>query len=125
MLEDGCRIMAIPIVATLVKYGSLSDLFLNAFLKVSVPRVMDKLVENSDRLVEKLVEKAIENGDKLTENRIAILRLIAGNPYISQSELAESIGISVAAICNNIKTMRNKHLRRVGADKGGFWEIIE
>lgn len=42
--------------------------------------VTEKLAENSDRLVEKLVEKAIENGDKLTKNRIAILRLIAGNP---------------------------------------------
>ena len=82
------------------------------------------MVENSGRLVEKLVEKAIKNGDKLTENRIAILRLTADNPYTSQSELAESIGISVTAICNNIKTMRDKYLRRVGPDKGGFWEII-
>ena len=105
-------------------------------LKISVPRVTEKLVENrdgvteklienTDRLIEKLIEKATGNGDKLTENRIAILRLIAGNPYISQSELADSIGISVTAISNNIKAMRNKYLRRVGPDKGGFWEIIE
>ena len=104
-------------------------------LKVSVPKVteklvenrdgeVEKLVENVDKLIEKLVEKATGNGDKLTENRIAILRLIAGNPYISQSELAESIGISITAIGNNIKAMRNKYLRRVGPDKGGFWEII-
>ena len=83
--------------------------------------VTEKLIENTDRLI----EKATGNGDKLTENRIAILRLIAGNPYISQSELADSIGISVTAISNNIKAMRNKYLRRVGPDKGGFWEIIE
>ena len=105
-------------------------------LKVSVPKVTEKLVENrdgeaeklvenTDKLIEKLVEKATGYGDKLTENRIAILRLIASNPYISQSELAESIGISVTAISNNIKAMRNKYLRRVGPDKGGFWEIIE
>ena len=104
-------------------------------LKVSVSKVteklvenrdgeVEKLVENVDKLIEKLVEKATGNGDKLTENRIAILRLIAGNPYISQSELAESIGISITAIGNNIKAMRNKYLRRVGPDKGGFWEII-
>ena len=91
----------------------------------SVPRVVEKLVENSNRLIEKLIEKAIENGERLTENRIAILRLIAENPYISQSELAESIGISVTAISNNIKAMRNKYLRRIGPDKGGFWEIVE
>ena len=101
-------------------------------LKVSDPRVMEKLVKNrggiTEKLVEnldRLVEKAMENGDKLTENRIAILRLIAGNPYISKSDLAKSIGVSVTAIGNNIKTMRNKYLRRVGADKGGFWEMIE
>ena len=105
-------------------------------LKVSVPRVtekliedsdrlIEKLIENPDRLIEKLIEKATGNGDKLTENRIAILRLIAGNPYISQSELADSIGISVTAISNNIKAMRDKYLRRVGPDRGGFWEIIE
>jgi len=94
-------------------------------LKISVPRVTEKLVENRDGVTEKLIEKATGNGDKLTENRIAILRLIAGNPYISQSELADSIGISVTAISNNIKAMRNKYLRRVGPDKGGFWEIIE
>ena len=105
-------------------------------LKVSVPRVIEKLIENRDgvteklienvdRLIEKLIEKSIENGERFTENRIAILRLIAENPYISKSELAESIGISVTAISNNIKAMRNKYLRRVGPDKGGFWEIIE
>ena len=94
-------------------------------LKVSVPRVTEKLIENTDRLIEKLIEKARRNGDKLTDNRIAILRLISGNPYISQSELAESIGIIVTAISNNIKAMRNKYLRRVGLDKGGFWEIVE
>lgn len=88
-------------------------------------RVTEKLIENVDRLIEKLIEKSIENGERFTENRIAILRLIAENPYISKSELAESIGISVTAISNNIKAMRNKYLRRVGADKGGFWEVIE
>ena len=94
-------------------------------LKVSVPRVTEKLIENVDRLIEKLIEKSIENGERFTENRIAILRLIAENPYISKSELADSISISVTAISNNIKAMRNKYLRRVGADKGSFWEVIE
>ena len=62
-------------------------------LKVSVPRVTEKLIENRDgvteklienvdRLIEKLIEKSIENGERFTENRIAILRLIAENPYI-------------------------------------------
>ncbi len=67
----------------------------------------------------------IKGTEKLTENKIAILRLIAENPYISKSDLAKSIGISVATISSNIETMRNKYLRRVGPDKGGFWDTIE
>lgn len=108
------------------------DFILKAFVakvaeksKENSGEVIGKLTENIDRLIEKLIEKAIENGDKLTENRVAILRLIAGNPYISKSDLAKSIGISVTAISSNIKTMRDKYFRRIGPDKGGFWEIIE
>ena len=47
------------------------------------------------------------------------------NPYISKSDLSKFVGISTAAISNNIEAMRGKYLRRVGPDKGGFWEIIE
>jgi hypothetical protein len=32
----------------------------------------------------------------------------------------DDIGISTAAISNNIEAMRGKYLRRVGPDKGGF-----
>jgi ATP-dependent DNA helicase RecG len=93
-------------------------------LKVSVPKVTEKLIENRDGVTEKLIEKSIENGERLTENRISILSLIAENPYISKSDLAKSIGISITAISGNTKTMRDKYLRRIGPDKGGFWEII-
>lgn len=96
-----------------------------SYLYDKILRVTEKLIENSDRLIEKLIEKSTGNGDKLTENRITILRLIAGKSYIFQLELTESIGVSVIAISNNIKVMRDKNLRRVGSDKGGFWEIIE
>ena len=83
------------------------------------------LTENKEKLIEKLIEKASINGDKLTENKIAILTLMIEDPYISKSDLSKFVGISTAAISNNIEAMRGKYLRRVGPDKGGFWEIIE
>ena len=118
-------------------------------LKVSVPRVIEnkekviengdrvienkeklieneeKLIENSEKLIEKLIEKSTNNGDKLTENRIAILRAITEDPYTTKTELSEIIGISTTAISANIEYMRGKYIRRVGPDKGGFWEIIK
>ena len=97
-------------------------------LKISVPRVTEKVTENEDRVTEKLqkiVEKSQELGEELTDNRIKILRAIIENPYIAKSELVKVVGISYTSIGRNIEVMRNKYLRRVGADKGGFWEVIE
>ena len=116
-------------------------------LKVTVAKVTEKLPENSGKVTEKLpenngklteklpenyqgiidriIKKANSNGEKLKENKIAILRLIAEDPYISKTDITNTLGISYTAVGSNIKAMRGKYLRRVGPDKGGFWEIIK
>lgn len=108
-------------------------------LKITIPKVTEnvtdtklnraeklpeKLTENGQRLIEKLIEKSKERGDRLTENRISILRYVIDDPYISKLDLSKHVGVSVAAISANIEYMRGKYLRRVGPDKGGFWEIL-
>ena len=96
-------------------------------VKVS-DRVTDKQTKVTDKremIVEKAVATALENGDKLTQNRITFLQLMTENPYITKVELASAVGISATSIMRNIEYMRNKYLRRVGPDNGGFWEIIE
>ena len=90
-----------------------------------LPENSNRLTENKERLIEKLIEKVSINGDKLTENKIAILTFMIEDPYISKSDLSKYVGISTAAISNNIESMHGKYLRRIGPDKGGFWEIIE
>ena len=85
----------------------------------------EKMTVNRQELLEKLIERASKNGDKLTENRISILGLMIDNPYISKIELAKAVGISANSVMRNIDYMRGKYLRRVGADKNGFWEIIK
>ncbi|MBR3625715.1 MAG: winged helix-turn-helix transcriptional regulator [Bacteroidaceae bacterium] len=105
-------------------------------LKITVPKVTEKVNVNNGKvsekvnvnrqgLIEKMIERAKMNGDKLTENRITILELMIDNPYVSVIELSKAVGISVNSIMRNIDYMRGKYLRRVGADKNGFWEIIE
>ena len=114
--------------------GSTVPVFLidDFILKVTVAKVIEKLPEKSNRLtenkeglIEKLIEKASINGDKLTENKIAILTFMIEDPYISKSYLSKFVGISTATISNNIESMRGKYLRRVGPNKGGFWDIIK
>ena len=90
-----------------------------------LPESSEKLPENYQGIIDRIIKKANSNGEKLKENKIAILRLIAEDPYISKTDIANTLGISYTAVGSNIKAMRGKYLRRVGPDKGGFWEIIE
>ena len=84
----------------------------------------DGMIENQHMSIEKLIEKSTTLEVKLTDNRIKILELMMDDPYISVVELSKDVGISVNSIMRNIDVMRGKYLRRVGPDKGGFWEII-
>ena len=87
-------------------------------------KVAEKVAENHGKVTEKLKEKAAALGETLTANRIKILELMIEDPYISRADLAKNVGISETSIYRNIEAMRGKYLRRVGPDKGGFWEII-
>ena len=75
--------------------------------------------EDQRRLVEGLVEGLVESQKR-------ILELTKENPRISKSELANKIGISTTAIDKNIETLKAKGLlKRIGPDKGGYWEITQ
>ena len=87
--------------------------------------VAEEVAENHGKVTEKLREKAAALGETLTANRIKILELMIEDPYISRADLANNVGISETSIYRNIEAMRGKYLRRVGPDKGGFWEVIE
>ncbi len=81
-------------------------------------------------LLELLEEKVgsklvVKVGSKLTNNQIKILIAISCNPTITIKELSNLVGISVTAIGNNIRILKDLLiLRRLGSDKKGYWEII-
>lgn len=71
-----------------------------------------------DKTGEKTTQKTIQ---KTTQK---ILDMITGNPGITRKELASSIGISESGIKFHLTNLRKKGiLRRIGPDKGGYWEI--
>jgi ATP-dependent DNA helicase RecG len=78
--------------------------------------------EEESGLVDGLVEKWVEG---LVETQQRIIILIRENPRISKKEMAERIGISTTAIDKNIERLKElKLLKRVGAAKGGHWEVL-
>ena len=63
---------------------------------------------------------------KLAESQIKILLIINEDAEVSKKTLAENIGISTTAIDKNIKKLKSLGiLQRIGADRGGYWEIVK
>ena len=64
-------------------------------------------------------------GEKLSENQKQIIQFLKENKFISIKDLSINVGIAEKNIENNLAKLKEKGLlRRVGADKGGYWEII-
>ena len=57
---------------------------------------------------------------------LLILNAMQQDPKVSAAKIAIQLGVSSRSIEKHIRTMREKGIiRRIGPDKGGFWEIIE
>ncbi len=88
------------------------------------PQVPDKLGKDIAETLEKLGKRAEKLGKRLGKNRIAILKMMYENPFVSTIEMSSHIGISTTAIDNNIRQMRNIFIKHIGPKNGGHWEII-
>ena len=93
-----------------------------------VPEIIESF--NPDRVhfaISLISEKSSEKTEKSSEKtRDKVLAYIKANKHITISELAKKIGISTRAIEKHLNTLKSKgHIIRVGADKGGHWEVIQ
>ncbi len=93
-----------------------------------------KFIEFMLNLILNTIEEIIENGKKVTQkvtrkvtaNQKKIIDAIKNNPFITQEELAEIVGIARKNIVANMKKLQeNGLIKRVGADKNGHWQIEE
>jgi len=51
--------------------------------------------------------------------------LIAANPSISRAQLAVEVGITADGVKYHLDKLRKEGvIKRVGPDKGGYWEIV-
>ena len=82
--------------------------------------------EGSRKTVEKNSLGNTETTQKTTQKTAQkIMSIIANYPEITRHELAEQCGISEDGIKWQLKQLKDKGIiRRIGADKGGHWEIV-
>ncbi len=74
-------------------------------------------------LILNTIEEIIETEKKVTVNQQKILNLIKENPFITQEELSEIVGIARKSIISNMKKLQeNGLIKRVCADKNGYWQ---
>ena len=79
----------------------------------------------------KTIEGIIENEKvtpkvtvKVTANQKKILEALRKNPYITQAELANIVGITRKSIIANMKKLKEQGLiTRIGSDKNGLWQV--
>ena len=70
-----------------------------------------------------VIQETGENAREKTGEKI--INLIKENPKITTKELADKTGVSIKGIEWNIKELKDKGLlRRIGADRGGHWEMV-
>ena len=63
-------------------------------------------------------------GGKVTENQSIIIKEITKDKHITAKMLSGLVGISERKIKENIRTLKEKGLlKRIGPDRGGYWEI--
>lgn len=69
-------------------------------------------------------EKSSEKSSEKTENKIFEMMRI--NKKVTIAELAKSIGISTRAVEKQISALKeNNRIKRIGPDKGGYWEVLK
>lgn len=88
------------------------------FLLLLILKVAEEIVQNEKRVTVKVTVK-------VTVNQKKILEAVKKNPHVTLDELSKKIGISRKSIAANVKKLQEAGmLKRNGADKNGYWEIV-
>ena len=93
--------------------------FTITFPNVNYGSKNDTLTPQDDRIN---IQENVQ--EKKRENKITAL--MAGNNHISIRELSEKLGVSSKTIQRDLNVLKEKNvIRRIGADKGGYWEVLK
>ena len=76
--------------------------------------------------IEEAVRPGIEMAKGSQKSSQKIIELMRRNPEITIAGLALALGVTDRAIKKQIEKLKAQgHVRRIGPDKGGHWEVVE
>ena len=94
---------------------------MSVYIKRRVSNVSSK--EASQKMSQKTSQKMSQKTSQKTSQKI--IDLIKEDPNISTQDMADIIGIDRRNIARNLKKLQeNGIVKRIGPDKGGYWEVV-
>ena len=131
ILKDWRNIFAWLPVESLIKekqaeyYSALNVSDTSADSTFFIEFLLGLILSTIEDILESHVKVTVNVTQKVTVNQQKIIEAIKENPYITQDELSQKIGIARKNIISNMKKLQEKNIiRRIGADKNGWWEVI-
>ena len=77
----------------------------------------------SNKVSDKVSNKV---SDKINKTQAKMIEMIRDNPNITISQFSTKLGLSEPAIKKNLKQLKaSRHIKRIGSNKTGYWEVIE
>ncbi|UTC67179.1 MULTISPECIES: Fic family protein [unclassified Treponema] len=89
------------------------------FMLSIILKTIKEIIATELKITQKITQK-------ITVNQQKIIAAVKNNPYITQEELAEIVGIARLNIIKNMKKLQEQNIiKRIGADKNGYWQILD
>lgn len=109
------------------KYGSGIRRAVDEILSYDLPNPEIREVSggiNVEILAE--VKDTVKDTVKFSRNEELAINLIRKNPIITAEELSEKLKINLRNTKKNIAKLKETGIiRRIGSDKGGYWDVIK
>lgn len=106
------------------QYGSGIKRIVNSCLAYNLPHPKFEEIAEGVRVT---VFKTTQETGVITKVKTsdAILTLIKENPSITRGELATHLNLTMNGIDWNLNKLKKEgRLKRIGPDKGGYWEVM-
>ena len=89
----------------------------------SATRIEQNTATTTESIAENIIESIVEN---LSAMRGRIVKIIWKNPNLTAQSISKEVEIAPRNVQEHLKYLQKAGvLRRVGPDKGGYWEIIK
>ena len=95
------------------------DEYIKKFGEKAISSEKNQSINDTAKITQKITVK-------ITVNQQKIIDVIKENPFATQEELSNIVGIARLNINKNMKKLQEQGIiKRIGADKNGHWEVIE